>query len=204
MNRRTAIVLATALAASGAASAQHWGGHDRYADSSPRWDTARVVNVDPILAPAQPTFRQQCWQEPVRFVTSDRGYGRGYRGERHRGIGDNTGTVLGGIVGAAIGNQIGDGDGQRAATVAGALLGGAIARDSMRSDRYGYGDDGFRGQREVVRYEQRCRMVEDVQQDDRVVGYLVTYDYNGFVGTTQTSFHPGRTLRVRVDITPEP
>ena len=202
MNRRTAIVLATALAASGAASAQHWGGHDRYADSSPRWDTARVVNVDPILAPAQPTFRQQCWQEPVRFVSSDRGYGRGYRGERHRGIGDNTDTVLGGIVGAAIGNQIGDGDGQRAATVAGALLGGAIARDSMRSDRYG--GDGFRGQREVVRYEQRCRMVEDFQQDDRVVGYLVTYDYNGFVGTTQTSFHPGRTLRVRVDITPEP
>jgi uncharacterized protein YcfJ len=213
MNRRSPLALVLALAATGAASAQSWGGgYDRYADSGPRWDTARVVNVDPILAPAQPTYRQECWQEPVRYVTSEPayGYGRGYRGERRGGVGPATGQVLGGIVGAAIGNQIGDGDGRRAATVAGALLGGAIARDSYRNrgheDRYGYGgydDRRYEVQREQVRYEQRCRSVEDYRQDDRVVGYRVTYDYNGIVGTTQTSYHPGNTLRVRVDITPE-
>lgn len=217
MTRRTAVAFALALSLAGAASAQRWSGDvDRYADNGPRWDTAQVINVDPILAPGAPTYRQQCWQEPVRYVTTD--IDRGYRDDRRYrggGIGPSTGTVLGGIVGAAVGNQIGDGDGRRAATVAGALLGSAIARDSYRDDRrydgrryddrYGY-DDGYGGyavQREVVRYEQRCRSVEDVRQDDRVVGYRVTYDYNGHTYTTQTPYHPGRTLRVRVDVTPE-
>ena len=41
------------------------------------------------------------------------------------------GAVLGGLIGAAIGNQIGDGDGRRAATVAGALVGGAIGANTQ-------------------------------------------------------------------------
>lgn len=208
MIRRTALVSALALVAAGSASAQHWGSHDRYVDSGPRWDTARVLEVDPILAPGEPVYRDQCWQEPVRYVTR----GRGYDDRRYSrgGTGTATNTVLGGIVGAAIGRQFGDGDGRRAATVAGALLGGAIANDRSRQrDAYGYGgyDDGYgygRGyERETVRYEQRCRTVEDFRADDRVVGYRVTYDYNGHVGTTTTNHHPGSTLRVRVDVTPE-
>ncbi len=217
MNRRTATVLALALiSVAGTATAGRWDRHDnryRYADQGPRWDTARVVSVDPILAPAAPSYRQQCWQEPVRYVETG-GYRGGYRGDDRRyrsgGVGQSTGTVLGGIVGAAIGNQVGDGDGRRAATVAGALLGSAIARDSYRDrgyDQYnnydnGYGRD-YGYQRETVRYEQRCRTVEDYRQDDRVVGYSVSYDYNGQLYTTQTSYHPGSTIRVRVDVVPE-
>lgn len=223
MNRRTATVLALALASvAGTAAAGRWDRHDdrySYADQGPRWDTARVVNVDPILAPAPASYRQQCWQQPVRFVESG-GYRRNDRRDDRRyrsgGVGQSTGTVLGGIVGAAIGNQVGDGDGRRAATVAGALLGSAIARDSYRDRGYsqhndynnynnydnGYGrDSGY--QRETVRYEQRCRSVQDYREDDRVVGYSVRYDYNGQLYTTQTSYHPGSTIRVRVDVVPE-
>src|SRR5690606_38050998 len=52
--------------------------------------------------------------------------------------GDNRlggGTVLGAIVGGALGNQVGSGDGRKAATVAGALAGGAIGHDIERKRR---------------------------------------------------------------------
>lgn len=205
MIRRTAFAVVLALAAS-AASAQYYDSRydSRYdsgyrGDNGPRWDTARVVNVDPILAPGEPSYREQCWQEPVRYVSRERGYAD--RRYAQGGVGPATNTVLGGIVGAAIGRQFGDGDGRRAATVAGALLGGAIANDRSRP-RY---DDGYGRtyERETVRYEQRCRTVADGRGEDRVVGYRVAYDYNGHVYTTETPYHPGDSIRVRVDVVPE-
>jgi uncharacterized protein YcfJ len=210
MIRRTAFAAALALA-SGAASAQYYDSRydPGYRDNGPRWDTARVVNVDPILAPGEPSYRQQCWQEPVRYVSRDsRGYGYDDRRyARGGGPGANTSTVLGGILGAAIGHQIGDGSGQRAATAAGALLGGAIARDrhqQRHGDDGGYGRGDERGyERETVRYEQRCQTVSDGRSEDRVVGYRVAYDYNGHVYTTETPYHPGSSIRVRVDVIPE-
>lgn len=49
----------------------------------------------------------------------------------------NTGAVvLGALVGGALGNQVGKGDGRKAATVAGAVAGGAIANNSTK-DRNG-------------------------------------------------------------------
>ena len=59
MIRRTALVAALALVA-GTASAQYYdsrydSGHR--GDNGPRWDIARVVNVDPILAPGEPSYR---------------------------------------------------------------------------------------------------------------------------------------------------
>lgn len=225
-----AVIATLSAAAPNAASAQYDG--DRYDrgfhderrfghDGGPRWDTARVVDVQPILAPGEPVYRRQCWQEPVRFVSRERaprgGWGHdhryahddyGYRERRGNGLGPNTNAVLGGIVGAAIGNQIGDGDGRRAATVAGALLGGAIARDASQRHRHGRDAYGYRGrevvvEREHVRYEQRCDMVPTGLSDDRVVGYRVRYDYNGFEGWTETAHHPGNTIRVRIEVTPE-
>jgi outer membrane lipoprotein SlyB len=50
------------------------------------------------------------------------------------------GTVLGAIVGGALGNTVGHGDGRKAATIAGALAGGAIGHNVEKrgrdSDRY--------------------------------------------------------------------
>ncbi|GAB3733134.1 glycine zipper 2TM domain-containing protein [Silanimonas algicola] len=203
MIRRNALVAALALVA-GTASAQYYDSRRDggiRGESGPRWDTARVVNVDPILAPGEPRYRQQCWQEPVRYLSRGRGYNDDHRYARQAGPGSATSTVLGGIVGAAVGRQFGDGDGRRAATVAGALLGGAIANDRSRQ-RYdnGYGRDVVR---ETVRYEQRCETIADGRAEDRVVGYRVAYDYNGLVYSTETPYHPGDTIRVRVDVVPE-
>ena len=129
------IPLALALAtAAGAAPARSWDGHhDRHFDDGPRWGTARVLSAEPIFARGGPRWREECWQEPVRYVHREYHPGGHFPERHHGGIGPSTGQVLGGIVGAAVGHQIGDGDGQRAATVAGALLGSAIARDSYRT-----------------------------------------------------------------------
>ena len=202
MIRQTALAAALALVAGGASAQYYDGRHDGAyrGDNGPRWDVARVVNVDPILGPGEPSYRQQCWQEPVRYVSRERGYGDRY-GARDGGPGVATSTVLGGIVGAAIGRQFGDGEGRRAATAAGALLGGANANDRSRQ-RYDAGY-GRAYERETVRYEQRCRTVSDGRGEDRVVGYRVAYDYNGHVYTTETPYHPGDSIRVRVDVVPE-
>lgn len=205
MTRRTAFILPIAViavlsAVAAVPAAARFDGDRSHSGS--HWDTARVLEVDPILAPGEPIYRQQCWNERVRTI-DEGGHAR------RAGMGPDTSTVLGGIVGAAIGNQIGDGDGRRAATVAGALLGGAIARDGHRSrdfdDRHAgrYDRRGYPMQREQVHYERRCQEVADGRSEDRVVGYRVLYDYNGLQGWTETAHHPGRTIRVRVDVTPD-
>ncbi|HET9034122.1 MAG TPA: glycine zipper 2TM domain-containing protein [Dokdonella sp.] len=45
------------------------------------------------------------------------------------------GTVLGAIVGGALGNQVGKGDGRNAATIAGAVAGGAIGHQVEKNNR---------------------------------------------------------------------
>lgn len=207
MNRQAAAIpLAFVLAlAAGSASARSWDGpRDRHFDDSARWSTARVLSAEPIFASAAPRWREECWQEPVRYVTREH-LPSGHFHDRHGGggFGPSTNQVLGGIVGAAVGNQIGDGDGQRAATVAGALLGSAIARDNQRRQVGSWQHDGRVIERESVRYEQRCRRVETGRRHDRVIGYHVTYEYAGHTFHTRTAQHPGRSLRVRVNVLPE-
>ena len=66
------------------------------------------------------------------------------------------GTVLGAIVGGALGNQVGKGDGRKAATTAGALAGGAIGHDIEKKNR-----------RSNYSYRIRVRM----DRDGRVYSY---------------------------------
>ncbi len=54
-------------------------------------------------------------------------------GQRSNHLGG--GTLLGAIVGGALGNQVGKGDGRKAATIVGALAGGAIGHDRERDNR---------------------------------------------------------------------
>lgn len=195
-----------------------------YEDSSARYEVAQVLNVEPIVDSGRPISRQQCWIEPARRYDSryDDGYSynnrydnRYYGSNNHHG-----GAVLGAIVGGALGNQTGRGDGKKAATIAGAVIGAAIGSsvqhhnnyrygdsrygyDSRYGDNYGYGysgsryGDGVYGGPEV----ERCRTVRDYGRDDRVIGYNVTYRYNGHIYHTTTNYHPGNQIQVRVEVT---
>ena len=177
------LALATGLATAGAASAQRY-----YA---PAYDNARVVDVDPIVERARPVSREVCYEEPVRY--------RDTRYYDRRGS-SATPMIAGAIIGGAVGNQFGSGSGRDAATVAGALLGGSIGRDHSRYDGYDRYDryDGYPASYRGV--ERRCR-VETAYRGgrDRIVGYDVTYVYNGRTFHTQTDHHPGRRIRIAVD-----
>ena len=96
------------------------------------------------------------------------------------------GTVLGAIVGGALGNQVGKGDGRKAATIAGAVAGGAIGHQVAERNGSTYEcPDGY------------------VQEERRVVGYDVEYTYKGENYMSRLPYDPGNRLRVRVSVTPD-
>lgn len=221
MKRFAVTALATALiAASGSAFAYDQdNGYDRYdsyndgnsaaysdnysgdyRNDGPRYDTAQVLRVDPIIDRYRSESRQHCWIEQSRY---DQRYDdRRYSDRR----GNTSGALLGAVIGGALGNQVGHGDGRTAATIAGAVIGGSIGNHVDRDGHYdGYSSyNGYGGYRDgSVR---RCESVGDGygrdRYDDRVIAYNVTYRYAGQVYHTVTNYHPGNTLRVSVNVQP--
>ncbi|HET6604999.1 MAG TPA: glycine zipper 2TM domain-containing protein [Xanthomonadaceae bacterium] len=189
MKRALAATLAIAgLSVGGSAIAEHeYDGRGGFRDAGAYYDYAEVLSVDPVIDYIrEPATRRECWEEPVYYRRG------GYYRDR-----DRTPGLVGAIVGGVIGNQFGSGRGRDAATVYGAALGYSAARDAQR-DRYYYGGRPYRT------YETRCDVRRDYRPDERVVGYEVTYDYNGQIGRVRTSHHPGDTIRVRVNVDPIP
>ncbi len=162
--------LATLLAASAQAQTFH--------------DTARVRTVNPqyenVVVPRNECTNQ--WVTEPQPVASSRNYG---------------GLALGGIAGAALGNQIGGGRGRQAATAVGAVV-GALAGEHLahQNGLGGYPQAAPLQQRQV----QTCRTVNDTQS--RLTGYQVEYEYRGQIYSTVTRENPGRTLPVRVSVAP--
>lgn len=167
--------LATILATSTALAANGYSA-ESYVINAP------VVDVNPMIEIVEvSTPREVCWNERVEHHVDD-----GPRGPK-------TSTIVGTVLGAAIGNNIAKGDDRKSARVAGALLGGAIGRD------IGYRNG--RG-RTVVSNERRCEIERVTHEEERISGYRVTYQYNGRTFVTRTDTDPGDTLRLRVSVTP--
>lgn len=190
----TGVVSAGLLLAGQAAFADHgrWNGpahHRHVAD----YDYARVVDVDPIVRHVRVTVpRRECWTE-TRYETVQYG---GHDPSR----GSAGSMILGGLIGAAIGNQIGRGDGRRAATVAGALIGTAIGHDvgDRRAARA-----GTPVYTETRPYDtEHCEVRYEETHEERIDGYRVTYEYAGRRHTTELPYDPGDRIRVRVDVHP--
>jgi uncharacterized protein YcfJ len=165
-----ALAVSTALLAS-AASAQPYGprgdgvsfGYATVLRATPAYETVRVVDQQ----------QQQC---------DDGTYVREHK--------DTTGaTVLGAVVGGALGNTVGKGDGRKAATIGGAVVGGVIGHNIAKgdSDRYQPGP---------------CHVVDVDHEDRRVVGYDVEYNYKGEVYFARMAYDPGNRIRVRVTVQP--
>lgn len=139
---------------------------------------------------------------------NDRYYGRDdvYRNTRGSDTGRTVATVVGGVLGAVVGSQVGGGSARYATSALGSMVGGIAGREvyeASQRNRYprqgnvtvcdplpagsgyyptgGYRDSGHGGVR----------------------AYDVTYEYAGRRYTTRTDYHPGDTIRVRVDVRPE-
>jgi uncharacterized protein YcfJ len=144
------------------------------AEENVTYGYAQVMRVTPVYG----IFRvrvpeQRCESGPVR----DGGDG-------------TTGTVVGAIVGGALGNQVGKGDGRKASTIAGAVIGGSIGR---RVDRNSPGPGPGT----------RCRTVDVEREDRRIVGYDVEYQYKGDKYMSRLDQDPGSRLRIRIAVTPD-
>ncbi len=125
-------------------------------------------------------------------------YGRdnGYRGSEG---GRTMATVLGGVLGAVVGSQIGGGSGRYATAAVGTMVGGIAGQKIYEANQRN-------------RYRQGSVTVCDpvpaggdgyYSTDASVRAYDVTYEYAGRRYTTRTDYHPGDTIRVRVDVRPE-
>jgi uncharacterized protein YcfJ len=106
-----------------------------------------------------------------------------------------TDEILGGIIGGAIGNAVGHNKSNKKVQAAiGAALGASIAHDMNRPRHRDYGVS--------YRDEQRCAVEHDVEYHEEVSGYNVTYRYHGREYQTRTRRHPGKRIRVQVDVRP--
>ena len=180
-------VVATGSAVAGGHGRGHAKHHHHHAVvvapvvvTSPQYVYARVVDVDPIVryvTVSRP--REECWNEVVR--------------EPVRPFGVAGQTAAGGIIGAAIGRQFGSGNDRDALTLIGAAAGAAVA--NQRAIR-----NGANATRDVA--VQRCEVVNERVTEERIDGYLVTYNYQGRNYTMQTATPPGDRVRLAVDVQP--
>jgi len=163
-------------------------GYDSRYDDGAAYDYAKVVDVQPLTSRVRiSTPQRECWDE-TRYDQG--GYDAGPHGPQVAGR-----TLLGAVIGAAIGNQIGHGQGRRAATAGGAVIGAAIGhQQGMR--RYGQNTPP---QPYTV---QRCETRYHDEWQERVDGYRVTYLYHGHRQVTEMPYRPGDRIRVRVDVSP--
>jgi len=162
------------------AEARSWDkGHPKHKDY------ARVVHVQPIYHRIERSIpRETCWNERVQVQQPHR-----YRNDSY------TDEILGGIIGGAIGNAVGHNKSNKKVQAAiGAALGASIAHDMNRPRHSDYGVS--------YRDEQRCAVEHDVEYHEEVSGYNVTYRYHGREYQTRTRRHPGKRIRVQVDVRP--
>ena len=171
----TSIIVIMAIS-TGTAYAGH--GKHKYRDNG-FYDRARVTHVEPIYTMVRVSVpHQECYTQEVRS-------GRYH----HRN--KEASTVLGGIIGGAVGHNVGNH--KKGATIAGAIIGAAIGNELGKN----------RGRRhEQVRYEDVCETTHTYQEEQRIDGYNVTYRYKGEYFTTRMDQHPGKRLRVRVHVSP--
>lgn len=167
--------LAAVLAlSSGLASANHDG---RY--GAPAFqDRARVVAATPLYDRINEP-RRECH---IEYQT--------YEEHSYRNGNNTGGAFLGAIVGGLVGSTVGKGNGKVAAAAVGAATGAVVGdRWNDRGDRYTTTE---------TRPVEACQMVDNYRQE--VIGYDVTYRYQGKEFTTRMPHHPGEWVRVNVSV----
>ena len=148
------------------------------AKDRPFYAYAKVISAQPIIRYVNVrTPVRECWQDTEYYSSYERR--RGSRGS----------TLAGAIIGGVIGHQFGSGHGKEAATIAGTMIGAAVGHGPVHRTQYS---------RPVERCETRYRN----QQERRIDGYNVVYNYHGQKYATTMPYNPGKKIKVRVDIRP--
>lgn len=133
----------------------------------------QVVEVEPIYQSISiPEERQVCDRR------------RNHRYDQNRRHGNHAGrAILGGIIGGAIGNRFGKGRGRDASTALGVLIGAGVGANKGHHHN-----------------RRNCYIETHYREENRFMGYDVTYDYKGNLYHTQMQEHPGDRVRLRVNV----
>jgi uncharacterized protein YcfJ len=101
-------------------------------------------------------------------------------------------TILGAVIGGAIGNQVGGGSGKDAATILGAIIGADIANKKPRTSQQIIG----------YREEQTCNNVTFYETQEELKNYTIRYEWRGVQGSTVTynNYRVGDRLPIEVTI----
>ena len=171
---------------------------------------ATVIGTDPVRETSTTSSPREVCED---VVVQDR------LPERDGNVG---GTVAGAVIGGLLGNQIGGGDGRKAATAAGAVAGGFVGnrvdrnhvggRVGTRTDRQCRTVQSSSQSSRVVAYNVTYRNPDgttgtmrtgskpgnriSLGSENHVVGYDVTYRYQGQEQTIRLDERPGQRLPV--------
>lgn len=114
-------------------------------------------------------------------------------------------ALFGGLIGGAIGNQFGSGNGKKAMTLIGAIAGASIATNKQRTVAHHAGTAGHNYQ-PTMNHKNRSRQVCETRYEHReyqeINGYEVTYSYLGREFEQVTEDHPGDRLKLYVTVAP--
>jgi uncharacterized protein YcfJ len=145
------------------------------------FEYASVLDVQPILREVRVSKPvRECWDEPV-YQTR----------QQHGSAG---GMLAGGLIGGIIGSQFGSGRGNKVATAMGTLIGAQIGQQAAN----GHGQS----EQTLAGYEEHCRTRHEVNYEQVVDGYDVTYEYRGREYQIVMPYDPGRHIKMRIQFTP--
>ena len=147
--------------------------------ASVEYDTAAVVDVEPVYKRVRVAAEERCRLETVYRETVPA-----------HGPRVVAGALLGGALGHALGHRKRD---RHAGALVGAALGAGIAHGVAVEAR----------PRRVAKVrEEVCEVVAPAALREEVASYLVTYRYRGKTHRARMAEHPGSTIRVRVSVSP--
>ncbi len=154
--------------------------HNGHSVQIQHYDYARVIRVKPVyrqIKVSNPVT--ECWDKPVQH-------------NRHKSAG---GIVAGGLIGGIVGNQIGKGRGRKLATVVGAIVGAQIGHEAVNGH-----SSSSHGQ--YTSYQEHCEVHEQVSYDEVIDGYKVTYEYQGERYKIEMPYHPGKRIKMHIQVSP--
>ena len=153
-----------------------------FATSASADEYATITAVKPNYQNVSvPRYRTDCRVNQVPI------YGNVQNGQSSTGD-----TIVGAIIGGAIGNQVGGGSGKDAATVLGAIIGADVAnkRTTQQQQIIGY------------REEQTCNNVTYYETQEEIKNYTIRYEWRGIQGSTFTynNYRVGDRIPVEVTV----
>ncbi len=143
---------------------------------------ATITNVKPNYQTVSvPRYRTDCRVNQVPI------YGNVQNGQATTGD-----TIVGAIIGGAIGNQVGNGSGKDAATILGAIIGADVANKKPRTSQQIIG----------YREEPTCNNVTYYETGEEIKNYTIRYEWRGIQGSTFTynNYRVGDRIPVEVTV----